>query len=272
MLKVFEKMLLGGNTRTPLRNLLQPNRVYNIDGFDDLKYIITSNKKIVCELYEMNFALNKIEKQNYRKLCVSSVLQISNNQNMVYDKYNKAGTTLTTTVSGKDIHDIQSILINDLHKNFIYVHTDPMSRFIKITILKYSAPLFKEYEYAYNGKEKQIISREQLLFANIFYTMNPINYPGEYEQKITRKYSGLRIKKAECKSDSSEKPQDTSEKQQTRIKKYKNLLKKHSLIKLQQIAKKRNIKITKKEKDKTVNIKKSTLINKITNKHFKSKL
>lgn len=270
-------MLTGGSNdkpktqRTPLRYLLRPNTVYNVEGFNDLKYIISTNTDITCELWEMNFGLNTIEKRSYNKICVS---HIGNNEQQrdIYDMYKKGVAKLTTTVSGIDEYGIQKILINDLHNRFMYVHTDDSSRFTKITILKYSAPLFKEYEYAYTGDEKATIRREQQLFGNIYYNLYAMNYPSVYEQKIMRKYSGLRIKKGECKPIVSVNNTVKTDIQRERILRYKKYLDRQNLDKLQKIAKKRSIVYTKKKNGKTTNIKKATLIDKLSDSFFQMKM
>lgn len=259
----------SNKSNTLLRNLLRPNTVYNVDGITDLKYIISTKKDIICELYEMNFGLKKIEKKIYKPICVSSV---QNTNNMVYDLYNKGGINLKNIVNGKDENGVQRLLINDLHANNIYVHTNDSSRFAKVTILKYSAPLFEEYIYQYNNNEKTIILNEKQSFANIYYSLNPINYPNQYENKVVTKYTGKRINKGECKSHTFNEPYLQSDNQIKRVMRYKKYLQNQTLPKLQNIAKNKDVKYTKKKDGKTIDIKKSSLIEKLSKELLRTKI
>lgn len=254
-----------------LHYLLRPNTVYNVDGITDLKYIISTKKDITCELYEMNFSLKKLERKTYKPICVSSV---QNTNSMVYDVYNKGGVNLKNVVFGKDANGVQRLLINDLHANNIYVHTNNSSHFAKITILKYSAPLFEEYIYQYNNNEKTIIMNEKQSFATIYYTLNPINYPNQYENKVVTKYTGKRINKGECKSDTFNEPSLhlQSDNEIKRVIRYKKYLQKQALPKLQNIAKNKNVKFTKKKDGKTIDIKKSSLIEKLSKELLRTKI
>lgn len=249
--------------KADLHKLLQPNTYYKVIGIAHLRYIIDTNPKLKCTLLEMNRDKEIVTKQ-FENLYLSPTT-IPRGQNTIYDRYYKGTTIHTVDLSGDDINrEIlseddselgRSSIINDFHLDFIYVKTDDKSMYSSLIIYKFSAPVYHEYNHdLYTPTEKQFIENEQHVFDKKIEALNVQSYPQKYLEIV----------------------EDIKDKIQfiggSKGYKYRKFLSKQSMSKLQNIAKNKKINYQRKYNGKTIDIKRTTLTDKLCEKYLQMKI
>ena len=252
-----------------LHKLLSPNTYYKVLSTAHLRYIIDRNPNIVCSVLEMNDD-NVVETIEYENLSLTPIIY-TREQHTIYDKYNKGTTLSTFQLYGSYANDrisisddeeeedegesIRKLIINDFHLDYIYVKTDSTSMYDKLIIYKYSAPTYDEVrEGIYTENEEKFIKNEQTVFNSKITELNVASFPHKYQEiaediEDEIEYLGGSVKKS------------TS---------YRKFLNKQSMTKLQNIAKNKKISYQKKQQGKTVDIKRTTLMDKLCEKYMTS--